>query len=1226
MNTVKALVSLRTRPGRRDALPIVVLVLAILAFLASPAFAASPWWHLSFEGRPASVQPGVAEDGVQELTVDAGREEGHIVLKSVQVEREFGESEPGALEHNDRISIHTGEDGGEVPDQELRESLETMWGDGNVEVTGGPKGEGEASWTYVIKFIDGRADQPVEEMKVESEGVFSKLRLEGKTDGEIVVDASNLGNASVLGESSPITVADKLPPGLKAVRTDMNLLGTEYVGSDDSGCVQPAGPCTYPGTVLPYTGIEMVVYVDTTAGAKSGEVNEASVSGGGTASVTRHEAVSMSDAPAGFGMEKYELDAEEPGGMLDTQAGSHPFQLTTTISLNQERNLEKISGALVKDLNFQIPPGLVGNPTPFAQCPSVDFTSGGTGCPADTIVGVARVMADVNIGFGQEIRSFAVPLFILEPGYGEPARFGFNTVGVETYLDTSIRTGSDYGVTVSVHNITQQVDFFSSQVTFWGVPGDPRHDAQRGYSCLDSELYSEPCVPAGESSPPPLLSLPTSCTGPLQSNMQADSWEQPGVSESIPTSEPMQSLDGCNRLPFSPEISVAPDESTGSSPSGLAVDIHVPQTLVVDGTALAESTVKNTTVALPEGVILNASSADGLQACSDAQIGFTGVNPVSGVDEFTPGAPSCPEASKIATVKIKTPLLPEALEGEVYLAAPQNFAGALENPFGALVAMYIVAEDPKAGVIVKLPGKVVPNPLTGQLVSTFEDTPQLPFEELELHFFGGDRAPLSTPASCGTYTTRASITPWSENPASEPSSSFQITSGPNGTPCSNPLPFSPTLESGTTNINAGAYSDLTTTLSREDGEQALSSVQLHYPAGVSGLLSGVKLCGEEQANAGACGPESQIGETIVSVGLGGDPFSVTGGKVYITGPYRGAPFGLSIVNPAKAGPFDLQEGRPVVVRAKIEVDPHTAALTVTTDPPGSPHAIPSIIEGIPLQIKHVNVTINRPGFTFNPTNCDPKTITGSIYSTESASSPVSVPFQVTNCAVLQFAPKFAVSTSGKTSRANGASLHVNLSYPNAPQDTQANIARVKVELPKQLPSRLTTLQKACSSAQFEANPAGCPAASIVGHAKAITPLVPVPLEGPAYFVSHGGEAFPSLVLVLQGYGVTIDLVGTTFIDKAGITSSTFKTVPDAPVGSFELTLPQGQFSALAANGNLCKDKLAMPTEFVAQSGAEIHETTKIQVTGCAKAKHKAKKASKRHKGKRGAKGKGKKKK
>jgi hypothetical protein len=291
----------------------------------------------------------------------------------------------------------------------------------------------------------------------------------------------------------------------------------------------------------------------------------------------------------------------------------------------------------------------------------------------------------------------------------------------------------------------------------------------------------------------------------------------------------------------------------------------------------------------------------------------------------------------------------------------------------------------------------------------------------------------------------------------------------------------------------------------------------------------------------------------------------------------------------------------VVVRAKIEVDPHTAQLTVTSDSAG-PYAIPPTIYGIPLQIQHVNVTINRSGFTFNPTNCNPLQITGTLSSVEGASSTLQVPFQATNCATLQFAPKFSVTTSGKTSKANGASLAVKLAYPSAPQGSQANISSVKVELPKQLPSRLTTLQKACTAAQFEANPAGCPTASIIGHARATTPILPVPLEGPAYFVSHGGEAFPSLIVVLQGYGVTVDLVGTTFISKAGITSSTFKTVPDVPVGTFELTLPQGPYSALTANGNLCTSKLAMPTEFVAQNGATIHESTKIAVTSCPKVK------------------------
>ena len=337
------------------------------------------------------------------------------------------------------------------------------------------------------------------------------------------------------------------------------------------------------------------------------------------------------------------------------------------------------------------------------------------------------------------------------------------------------------------------------------------------------------------------------------------------------------------------------------------------------------------------------------------------------------------------------------------------------------------------------------------------------------------------------------------------------------------------------------------------------------------------------------------------------------------------------MNPAKAGPFDLLEGKPVVVRAKIEVDPHTAALTVTTNTAAQGYAIPNMIEGIPLQIKHVNVNITRPGFTFNPTNCNPTSITGSVDSAEEASSPVSIPFQVTNCADLKFQPGFSVSTSGKTSKADGASLTATVTYPYGQQGTYADVGSVKVELPKQLPSRLTTLQKACTAAQFNTNPAGCPVASVIGHAVVHTPLLPVPLEGPAYFVSNGGEAFPNLIMVLQGYGVRIDLVGDTFISKAGITSTTFKAVPDQPFSSFELTLGEGPYSALAANGDLCaltttktvKKKvtvrvkgrrktvtrkvkqtepttLQMPNEFVGQNGAVIKQTTTIAVTGCPK--------------------------
>jgi hypothetical protein len=601
--------------------------------------------------------------------------------------------------------------------------------------------------------------------------------------------------------------------------------------------------------------------------------------------------------------------------------------------------------------------------------------------------------------------------------------------------------------------------------------------------------------------------------------------------------------------------------------------------------------------------VLNPSAADGLPACSLAQIGLQN-------DQ----APACPDASKVATVKIKTPLLPDALEGAAYLGAQSA------NPFGSLVALYVFAEDAKAGVRAKATGEVLEDPVTGRLTAHFEHDPlfegapvadqflpQLAFEDVELHFFGGDRAPLGTPATCGSYTTTGTFTPWSGNETAEASSTFNINTGPNGSPCHNPLPFNPSLTAGTTSIQAGGFSPFTTTFSRDDGNQDLQAITLHMPPGISGLLSSVKLCGEAQANAGTCGPDSEIGETIVSVGLGGDPFSVRGGKVFVTEGYGGAPYGLSIVNPAKAGPFDLGK---VVVRAKIEVDPITAQLTITTDQTG-PYKIPHILDGIPLQIKHVNVTINRPGFTFNPTNCNPMSITGTLSSVQGATAALSVPLQVTNCAILGFKPGFKVSTNGKTSRANGASLHVKLTYPKAPFGSQANIAKVKVDLPKQLPSRLSTLQKACPDSTFNQNPAGCPAESRVGQANATTPLLPVPLAGPAYFVSHGGAKFPELVIVLSGYGTTVQLHAETFISKAGITSSTFRTVPDVPVGTFELTLPQGKYSALAAPSNLCKATLKMPTAFTAQNGATIKQSTPISVTGCAKKAHKA---GKRHKG------------
>jgi hypothetical protein len=1050
-------------------------------------------------------------------------------------------------------------------------------------------------------------------------------RLAPGSQGQIVVMLTNLGDAkAIASEAEPVKLAVQLPPGLSATEMAVDT-AQEGFGQVEMGpsCELATLTCTAEaGTVYPYSTLMVILDVSAAANAQSGSVR-LSASGGGAVPVVAVEPVSVGAEPVEFGVEKLEQVPLNSDGSLDTQAASHPFQFVTTLRLNSD--FEKGESfltegpsqpAMPKELRFNLPPGVVGNPSAVPQCPVSQFqpTSDPGGlpeCPLDTVIGVASVTLSFR---GTSLGQFLAqpfdalqPLYNLTPSIGEPARFGFSVSSglgpdVPVYLDTAVRTGSDYGVTVSVHNISQELAFLASQVTFWGVPADSRHDTSRG-ECLGSYYRELGCSQPGLQDATPFLTLPTSCTGPsnpFTTNVQAASWQAPSVFTPASQGEyrlndgagHLFGMDGCNRLTFEPSITVTPDGQQASTPTGLTVGVQVAQQASLNPNGLADSTVKDTTVTLPAGMALNAAAADGLQSCSEAQVGLS--------DD---AVSSCPEAAKVGTVEIRSPLLPNPLTGGVYLA------GQNANPFGSLVALYIVARDAVSGTLIKVAGEVTLDPVTGQLVSTFDNTPQLPFEDLKLQFFGGDRAPLATPASCGAYTAAASIAPWSGGAPVAPSSTFDITSGPNGSACASPLPFSPSLTAGMTSIQAGGFSPFTMTVGREDGQQNIGAIQLHLPEGLSGELAGVELCGEAQAEAGTCGPNSLIGETTVSVGVGGDPYSVTGGKVYITGPYHGAPFGISVVVPAKAGPYDLGQ---VVVRGRIQVDPVSAALTVTTNTEQEGYAIPHILDGIPLQIRHVNFTTTRSDFTFNPTSCERMGITGGVQSVEGAASAVSVPFQVTNCAVLAFKPGFQVSTSGKPSRVNGTSLTVKLTYPSAPAGSQANISKVKVELPKQLPSRLPTLQKACTEAQFASNPEGCPAASRVGEASATTPLLAGGLSGPAYFVSHGGAAWPELIVVLEGEdGVTVDLHGETLINKAGVTSSTFRTVPDVPVQSFELRLPAGRYSALTALGNPCKEKLTMPTEFLAQNGATIHQNTKVQVTGCPKARKVSHKHEKR---------------
>jgi hypothetical protein len=1050
----------------------------------------------------------------------------------------------------------------------------------------------------------------------------------GDKAAQITVTARNLGDVVVSGAKREIAITDKLPPGLRAtsIAGHTATRGRMKCPSKEEVEKGTALRCTYSETLQPYELLEVEIGVEVAEplGTVTELPNEASLEGGEEPSGNEVpspppliRAVTINGAPTPFGIERATLTAENEDGSVATQAGAHPFQMTTAVELNEafepdiHGNLGRAAPALTKDLQVNLPPGLIGNPQMMEEkekCSEVDFNALENlrnACPASAAIGVAVVTVFEPLLF--QVTTKSVPVFNLVPAPGEPARLGFSVIKVPVILDTSVRTGENYGVTVTVKNSTEVADLLSSNVTIWGVPGDPKHDSARGWACVEGGFYArsgETCSAPEPRNGAPFLSLPTSCGEPLSLQVTADSWREPGRhladgridpsdarwKHSPPESE-LHTLEGCGALPFAPSLhTVEPQEHAANTPTGLKVDIKVPQETTQAASGLAEADVKATTVALPEGVMLNPAASGGLAACSKEQVGFTGVEEAfqTNNNEFSPAPPECPDASKVGTVKITTPLLPNKLEGSVYLALQDT------NPYKAPLVLYLIARDPVSGVLVKLAGKVTPNPVTGQLVSTFENTPPVPFEDLELEFFNGPRASVTTPPLCGAYTTRSSFTPWSGAEAATPSAAFSITSGPGGTPCSNPQPFAPSLQAGSTNNQAGGFTPFSLTLERHDADQALSSITMHLPPGMAAILASVTPCPEPQAAQGSCGPESLIGHATSSSGLGADPFTLAG-QVYLTGPYNGGPFGISIVTPAVAGPFNLGK---VIVRSSINVDAYTAAVTIRG-------AIPTMVEtasvgktGIPVQLHRTNVIVDRPGFQFNPTNCTPMAITGTLGGAQGGTANVSSSFQVANCASLPFHPRFEASTQAKTSKANGASLTVKVASPGL---GQANISKTKVVLPIALPSRLTTIQKACRDSIFEANPAACDEGSNIGTATIHTPVFKNPLSGPAYLVSHGNAAFPDIEFVLQGEGVTIILDGQTDIKK-GITSSTFNALPDAPFTSFETVLPEGPHSALGAITNLCTQKLIMPTTITAQNGDVINQTTRIGVTGCPRAK------------------------
>ena len=989
----------------------------------------------------------------------------------------------------------------------------------------------------------------------------------GSENREVLVVATNVGGASTDG--STITVGDVLPAHIAAASVSGR---DEYANFGVSGgemtcAALPTISCTQSRVADPGDTLVISLSVNVANNASADEVSHVTAKGGGGEAVAEDFRLPVGTTPAGFGLEQSGTSAS----LSTLQAGAHP-NLTTAFNFNTLSPSEP--SAPVKDVRFDLPVGLVGNTVGMPQCSTqgvLEQVVNGHSCPTDSIVG----MEATTVTFG----TFVDPVYNIAPAPGEPAAFEFEAINELVRIDTGVLTGGTYGVRVTAKDVSEESQVFGTSITIWGVPAD--------HNGPGDDYFGTNAGSVGFGGPSgtqrvPLLTNPTRCGTPLDGTFSTDAWTDIGkfVSLDVPMGTPI----GCGSLPFPASVSMLPDTLEAGAPAGYRFDLKVQQNNSPE--ALATSNVKDVKVTLPAGTVVNPSAAHGLKACSNALFAL-----------HSDGVGACPREAQVGTIEIHSPNIPLPLQGQVFLAEPEcNPCTPADAEDGRMVRLFLQAiGEGESGILVKLEGHGQIDQSTGRITTVFEDNPQLPFDELKLTLSGGPRAVLVNPRTCGVVRTDVHLTPWGTplTPDSNPFSEFEVNQNCFG------LQFSPSFVAGTTNIQAGEYSPFTLSFGRHDNDQFLGGLSLSMPPGLLGNIGSVPLCKEPEASQGTCGAGSLIGHVQVLTGPGADPFLVSGGQVFLTEGYGGAPYGLSIVVPAVAGPYTLAGTTghgTVVVRAKIAVDETTAAITVTSDP------LPNMLDGIPLQLKLVDVTIDRPAFTFNPTNCAKRAIGASISSTAGTSANVASQFQVTNCATLAFKPLFKVSTQGKTSRKNGASLDVKLTYPKAPWGSQANIRAVKVALPKQLPSRLSTLQKACPDATFNANPAACPSTSIVGTATARTPILAKALAGPAYFVSHAGLKFPELVIVLSGSGVTIHLSGETFISKKGVTSSTFRMVPDVPVSAFELKLPQGKYSALAANVNLCTAKLAMPTAFVGQNGAEIHTSTPIAVTSCPKRK------------------------
>ena len=888
----------------------------------------------------------------------------------------------------------------------------------------------------------------------------------------------------------------------------------------------------------------------------------------------------------------------------NTQAGGHPdvevhFTVSNRLDIDSQSacNCEDARNATV-----HLPTGLIGNVHATPLCSIADFSA--DECPIDSQIGIAYAETGPESG---GVR-FATAIYNVEPPPGIAGWLAMK-VGFDTPLFTilSARTGSDYGLdaeTISIyHGETYPLSLFTEDL--WGVPADPSHDPLRINPALNpdrTEIFNSLCnaegkpsttdpnsivKPCGEAGgfPPsasnaplvPFLQSPTTCDQPLASGLDILSYDG-GVTHA---EDPWPQMTGCDQLSFNPSLYAQPTTTATDSASGIDVNLSIPQPL--SPTLPSPTELQGATITLPPGFSINPNAADGKTACTDSAANFG-----------TENAAECPEFAKVGTLEIDSSALPGPLPGYVYLGQPLP-----ANRY----RIFLVADG--FGTHVKLAGTVTPDPLTGQLTITFEDLPESPFTAFNMHFFGSERGLLATPTQCGSYPVSTTFTPWDSSVGTQTSTQyFHLDSGPAQAVCPGPeRPFNPTFQAGVTDATAGAHSAFSLQLNRSDGDQNLSGLTVSTPPGLSASLTGVPYCPDaalahaaEPSYSGlveqedpSCPAASRIGTSVAGAGAGTHPLYIPG-EVYLAGPYKGAPLSLAVITPAVSGPYDLGN---VVVRVALHVDSTTAQITAISDP------LPQILQGIPLRLREVRINLDRRNFTLNPTNCDQFAVNANLSGDQGAVATRSQPFQVANCSTLPFEPRLSLKISGGTGRTQYPSITANLSNPPG----GANISNTSVTLSHSEFVAQNHIKAPCTRAQFAEGPIPgerCPPGSLLGYAKAQTPLFEKPLEGPVYLRANGGPGLPDIVAALRGQ-VDIDLVGHVDSVHGGL-RTTFETVPDAPVSNFTLTLHGGGKGLIVNSVNLCSSPQRASVRMAGQNGKSASAGLTIQVPCGAAAK------------------------